>query len=298
MSAGQREVSRGYEGFGGRVGLLGSESTPWWPPASRWADAAPNIVVVLLDDLGFSDFSPFGAEISTPAAEQLAADGYLLTNYHTCPLCSPARASLLTSLNPHRAGFGFVANIDPGFPGFRMEIAPDVPTIAETLREAGYATFMVGKWHLTKEENLNDGADRSSWPVQRGFDCYYGCMDAFTPLLHPNRLVRDNTSLVIDEFPPDYYLTDDLTEQALRMLKGLRGNRRRRPFFLYFAHNAVHGPLQAKAAELARYRGRYDDGWEALRNRRFASQVERGLFPPDLKIASASQHDLEALPEW
>lgn len=271
--------SRGYEGFAGVVAEVASESVPAWRPRVRAREGAPNVVVVLLDDLGFSDLQPFGSEIATPAVQEVADAGYRFTNYHSTPVCSPARAALLTGLNPHRAGFASVVHADPGFPGYTMEIAEDVPTIAQSFRESGYATFMVGKWHLTTESKMHDGADRSSWPLQRGFDRYYGSMDGFTTLFHPHRLVSDNSPVVVDEYPEGYYLTDDLTDRALGMIRALRANDADKPFFLYFAHHAVHGPLQAKAEDIERHRGAYERGWDHIRSERFARQVRDGLFP-------------------
>lgn len=290
--------SRGYERFGGVARELASRSTPSWPAARRASQGAPNIVVVLVDDMGYADISPFGAEIDTPTLDRLAADGYRLTNYHTTPVCSPARAALLTSLNPHRVGFATVAHADPGYPGYVLEIPDDVPTIAESLQAAGYATFMVGKWHLTKESKLHDGADKSSWPVQRGFDRYFGSMDGFTTLFHPHRLVADNSPLTVDEFPDGYYLTDELTDQALGMIKALRAGDQQRPFFLYLAHHAVHGPLQAKPADIAKYRGRYDEGWDAIRAGRFARQLRDGLFPPDTVAAPRNTEPGQQVAPW
>ena len=270
---------RDYPGFGGRVGRTAADSVSWWPPDRRPGPNAPNIIVVLLDDMGYSDIGPFGSEIATPNTDGLAARGLRLTNYHTAPLCSPARAALLTGLNPHRAGFGMVANFDPGFPGYTMEIPNEVPTLPEILRSAGYATFAVGKWHLTRDAAMHDGAGRSSWPTQRGFDRYYGVLEGLTNLHHPHRLVSDNSVVEVDRYPDGYYLTDDLTDQAIGMLKGLRAHDATRPFFLYVAHHAVHGPLMAPPADIARYRGRYDEGWDRLRAERFARQIELGLFP-------------------
>ncbi|WP_026821011.1 arylsulfatase [Arthrobacter castelli] len=292
------QASRGYENFRGIARELASESTPSWPPERRAASGAPNVIVVLLDDMGFSDVSPYGSEIDTPHAQALADAGYCLTNFHSAPVCSPARAALLTGLNPHRAGFGNVAHSDPGYPGYSMEIAENVPTIAESFRAGGYTTFMVGKWHLTKESQLHDGADKSSWPLQRGFDSYYGSMDGFTTLFHPHRLIRDNTALVVNEFPPDYYLTDDLTDQALRMMKGLRASEPEKPFFLYFAHQAVHGPLQAKTDDLKKYRGRYKEGWDSIRAQRFARQLQNKLFPPGTVPADNTQDADVGVPAW
>jgi arylsulfatase A-like enzyme len=272
--------TRTYPGHGAVVGRRVADSRPWWPEPARPPAGAPNIVVVFLDDMGYSDVGPFGSEIPTPALDRLAARGLRLMNYHTTPLCSPARAALLTGLNPHRAGYASVANFDPGFPGYTMELGDDVATLPEILRGAGYATFAVGKWHLTRDAAMHDGASRSSWPCQRGFDRYYGFLEGLTNLHHPHRLVRDNSPVDLDRYPDGYYLTDDLTDEAIGMIKGLRASEARRPFFLYVAHGAVHAPLQAKPADIARHRGRYDAGWDRLREERFARQVDLGFFPP------------------
>ncbi|MFE2166467.1 arylsulfatase [Streptomyces sp. NPDC059447] len=272
-----------YEGFAGRVGRTFAESEPAWPPRSAPPGTpgrrAPNIVLVLVDDMGYSDIGPFGSEIPTPVLDGLAGRGLRLANYHTMPLCSPARAALLTGLNPHRVGYSTVANFDPGFPGYGMEIAEDIPTLAETLHGAGYATYAVGKWHLTRDSASNAADDRRNWPLQKGFDRYYGVLEGLTSLFHPHQLVRDNSPLDIDELPDGYYYTDDITDEAISMVKSLRAHDPDKPFFLYLAHNAVHGPLQAKAEDIERRRGRYDGGWDALRTTRFARQIADGLFP-------------------
>ncbi|MCU7820298.1 arylsulfatase [Kitasatospora sp. DSM 101779] len=284
-----------YADFPGTIGRTFRESAPAWPARTRAREGAPNIVVVLIDDMGYSDIGPFGSEIPTPTLDRLAADGVRLTNYHTMPLCSPARAALLTGLNPHRVGYSFVANADPGFPGYGMEVAGDIPTLAELLHDSGYATYAVGKWHLTRDSASNAADDRSNWPLQKGFDQYYGVLEGLTSLFHPHQLVRDNSPLDIDEFPDGYYYTDDITDQAIAMVKSLRAHDADKPFFLYLAHNAVHGPLQAKPEDLARHRGRYDGGWDDLRAARFARQLASGHFPEGARLPdrnSEAGHDV------
>ncbi|WP_254359375.1 arylsulfatase [Microbacterium hominis] len=289
-------AARGYERFGGVVGEVTSASQPWWPAPP--APTGPNVVVILVDDLGFSDLGAFGGEIDTPHIDRLAETGYTFTNYHTAPMCSPSRAALMTGLNPHRAGFGYVAHIDPGYPGYSCELPADAPTLAESLRAGGYATFMVGKWHLTVESRLHDGAEKSSWPLQRGFDRYYGCMDGFTSLHHPHRLVSDNSVVEATEFPDGYFLTDDLTDRAIGMIDDLRQSDAAKPFFLYFAHTAVHGPIQAKPADMEKYRGRYSDGWDALRAQRFARQRARGIVPAQAVLPDAALPEYAGIPAW
>ncbi|MCU1487329.1 MAG: arylsulfatase [Actinomycetia bacterium] len=289
-------MGREYPGFEGRVERLASESTPWWPAPTRPPEGAPNVVLVLLDDMGFSDIGPFGAEIPTPTLDRLAAGGLRYSNYHTTPLCSPARAAIQTGLNPHKAGFASVANFDPGFPGWTMEISPDVRTLPEVLRASGYATYAVGKWHLTRDATMHDGAARSSWPLQRGYDRFYGILEGLTNLHHPHRLVSDNSPVEVDEYPEGYYFTDDITDRAISYLKSLRAHDATKPFFLYLAHGAVHGPLHAKAEDIARHRGRYADGWDALREARFARQLELGLFPEGTALSPRNHepgHDVQ-----
>jgi arylsulfatase A-like enzyme len=290
-------TQRTYPGHGAIVGRTLSESTPWWPTRPSAPAGAPNVVIVLMDDMGFSDIGPFGSEIDTPNLDRLAARGVRFTNYHTSPVCSPSRAALLTGLNPHRAGFGFVANADPGFPGFTFEIARDVPTLAEQLRAGGYATFAIGKWHLTKDSSMSDASDRSSWPTQRGFDRYYGILEGLTNLHHPHRLIRDNSPVAIDEYPKDFYLTDNLTDEAIALILAHRAESQK-PFFMYFAHLAVHGPLHAKQADIAKYAGRYADGWDALRDRRFAKQIADGFFPAETKLPPRNNEPFGVVPAW
>ncbi|HLZ29257.1 MAG TPA: arylsulfatase [Chloroflexota bacterium] len=292
------EGARGYEGFGGAIGRTFSASQPFWPAEPRAGDGAPNILIVLVDDMGYSDIGPFGSEIHTPTLDSLAARGVQLTSYHTAAVCSPARAALMTGLNPHRAGFAHVASTDVGFPGYSMEIAEDVLTLPEILREAGYATFAVGKWHLTRDGAMHDAAARRSWPTQRGFDRYFGCLEGLTNFFQPNRLTQDNSPVEIDQYPADYYLTDDLTDHAIGMLKSLRAHSARKPFLLYFAHNAVHGPLGARPADIARYRGRYDAGWDVLRAERYQRQMEIGLFPAGTRLAPRNFEPGMEVPAW
>jgi arylsulfatase len=252
--------------------------------------------MIVVDDLGYSDVAPFGGEIDTPNLSELARLGYRMTNYHTNPVCSPARASLLTGLNPHRAGFSSVAHADPGFPNTTLEIGRDVPTIAESFRASGYATLAIGKWHLTKESELHEGGDKSSWPLQRGFDRYFGNLDGFTQMFHPHRIIRDN-SAITHQFADDEYLTDVLTDTAISLLAELRSSASDKPFFLYFAHNAVHAPLQAKRADIDKYRGVYNAGWHELRRARFARQQAIGIFADHTRLPTTFD-DGERVLDW
>ncbi len=290
--------ARGYEDWPAAVGRTTDESGRAWPRERRAKDGAPNVIVVLMDDMGFSDIGPFGSEVDTPTLDSLAATGVRLTNYHTTPVCSPARAALLTGLNPHRAGYASVANSDPGYPNLRLELGEDVQTLPEVLRHHGYATFGLGKWHLVRDANLNAAGDKSCWPLQRGFDHYYGTLEGCNSFFHPNQIIRDNTVVEFDETPEDYYLTDDYTDQAIKMIGSLRSDDSRKPFFMYFAHTAMHGPLGAKPADLAKYRGRYEAGWDALREQRHARQIELGIFPEGTTLPPRNPEPGLDVPAW
>ena len=287
-----------YEGFGGKVGNTFAGSESWWPPRPEHPAGQPNVVVVLVDDLGFADLGCYGSEIPTPNIDRLAAGGVQFTNFHVTPMCSPTRAALLTGVNPHRAGAGHVANSDPGFPGYAAELADDVATAAELFRDAGYHTIAIGKWHLTKDADLSDAGPRHSWPCQRGFDRYYGVLDAFTNLHHPHRLVEDNHTVELDQYPDGYYVTDDLTDRAIGMIRQAKASNPSQPLLCYFAHIAVHAPLQCKASDLANHKGRYDAGWDALRQARHERQQELGLLPPGTPLPPRNSEEGDEVPPW
>jgi arylsulfatase len=267
------------DGWRGTLGRTLADSTPWWPPRAEAPPGAPNVVVILLDDLGYSDIGCFGAEIRTPGIDRLAANGLRFANYTTVPMCTPARAALLTGKNPHAVGCGWLTFNDPGYPGYRSgELAQDAPTLAELLRAQGYSTYAVGKWHNTAEHSVAPSSDRSSWPLSRGFDRFYGFLGGETHYLSPAQLVEDNALVERDGYPADYYCTDDWTDRAIAWLKAHRSSSPAKPFFLYIAHNAPHAPLHAKSADLARCAGAYAAGWDAVREARVDRQVASGLF--------------------
>lgn len=280
--------------FHGRIGRTFAGSESWWPPRRSPGPGAPNIVVVLVDDVGFADLGCYGSEIPTPNLDALAGDGVQWTDFHVTPMCSPTRAALLTGMDPHLAGVGHIANSDPGFPGYTGEIAADARTAAEIFRDAGWLTLAVGKWHLTKDSDMSDAGPRHAWPLQRGFDRFYGFLEAFTNFHHPHRLIRDNSALHQDAYPDGYHLTDDLTREAIEMVRQAGDT----PFFLYLAHGAAHAPLQAPESDIAPHTGRYDDGWDAVRARRFARQRELGLLPEGTELPGRNTEDGDDVPPW
>ncbi len=299
MGMGDQNATFGaYEGFEGKVGRTFAGSEGWWPPRTEPPAGAPNIVVIMVDDLGYSDLSCYGSEIPTPHLDALADCGLRYTDFHVTPMCSPTRASLLTGLNPHLAGVGTVAHSDAGFPGYAMELREDVSTLPQLLRDNGYATFMVGKWHLTKDSDQSAAGPHHSWPLQKGFDRYYGVLDAFTNLHHPHRLVEDNHAVDIDTYPDGYYFTDDITDRAISMITGLKASNPTKPFFLYQAHGAVHAPLHAKPDDMAAFAGAFDAGWDQLRDARFARQQEMGLVADGTELPPRNHEPGNHVQEW
>lgn len=245
---------------------------------------APNIVVILADDLGYSDTSPYGGEIRTPNIQQLADSGVRYNRFTVTAMCSPSRAALLTGLNHHSAGVGWVSEWDYGYPGYRGEITREAVTLPQILQQHGYATFAAGKWHLTNGEHRSRIGPFDAWPTQKGFDRYWGFMEGETDQFEPAFIVSGNE---IQDMPkdPDYYFPDDLTNRAIGMIRDLRTVSPDKPFFLYYAPGAVHAPHQTLPADRERYRGQYAHGWDKVREQRLAKQKALGIVPPNTDLA-------------
>jgi len=250
------------------------------------APRQPDIVLILTDDMGYSDIGPFGGEISTPHLDGLAAGGIRLTHFYNAARCCPTRASLLTGQHPHRAGIGHMMS-DRGRDGYRGDLRPDCVTIAEALRGAGYSTYMTGKWHVTKSTGQDGPKD--NWPTRRGFDRFYGTITGAGSYYDPPTLVRDEGVLsALDDreyAPPRYYYTDAIGDHAARFVEEHRRDRPERPFFLYAAFTAAHWPLQAPEEDVARYRGRYDGGYDPVRKARLERLRALGIVPPGWEAA-------------
>ena len=279
---------------GATIGTTLAQSVPQWTSPVRPREAAPNVVVILMDDMGFSDLGCFGGEISTPHIDRLAQNGARFTGYTTVPMCTPARAALLTGKNPHSVGCGWLTHNDPGYPGYRGEMSPDAPTMAELLRAQGYSCYAVGKWHNTYDLNAQPGGDMSSWPLQRGFDRFYGFMGAETSYFHPDRMMEGNQPSQQHTFEPGYFAPDDYTERGIQWLKEHVSCSPDKPFFLYLSLQTPHTPLQAKSEDLAKYRGRYQAGWDAIREQRYARQRTLGVVEPQSALSPRNP----GIPAW
>ncbi len=272
-----------FDGFDGVIAPTIADSVPSWPTRPHPGPDAPNVVVILLDDTGFAHLGCYGGAISTPNIDRLAADGLRYTNFHVTPLCSPTRAALLTGRNHHAVGMRSLANFNTGYPNMRGHVSNHAATMAEVLRDQGYATFAVGKWHLVQMEDASAAGPYEQWPTQRGFDRFYGFLDGETDQFHPE-LVYDQHR-IDPPAGPGYHLTEDLVDQAIGFVHDSKSIRPDRPFFLYLATGATHAPHQAPPEYLAKYRGAFDDGWDVARDEWFARQRELGLIPEETKLA-------------
>ena len=271
--------------FPGVIGNTLADSEPFFVEPPHPGEDAPNIVIVLLDDTGFAQFGCYGSDIDTPNVDGLAANGLQFTNFHVTPLCSPTRASLLTGRSQHAVGMRSLSNFRTGFPHQLGHISSHAATVAEVLRSEGYATFCAGKWHLAPTRDISAAGPFDQWPLGRGFDRFYGFLEGETDQFYPE-LVADNHHIEPPAKPEDgYHLSEDLVDQLLLMIHDSVGVRPDRPFFAYLPFGAVHAPHQAPAAYLEKYRGRYDEGWDVVRQRWYERQLELGVIPEGTQLA-------------
>ncbi len=236
----------------------------------------PNIILILADDMGYSDIGCYGGEINTPRLDKLAENGLRFTQFYNAARCCPSRASLLTGLYPQQAGMGHMV-YDRGTPAFRGDLSNNAVTIAEALKRGGYSTYMSGKWHITPY--VIENSDKSNWPRQRGFDKFYGMISGAGSHYDPRSLAEDN-----DYVPPseDFYSTTAFTDYAVKCIKE---NKRDSPFFLYLSYPAPHWPLQAPSEAIAEYKGKYDKGWDEMRKARFERMKKMGTANEDWELS-------------
>ena len=266
---------RAFLGVGvrGTLGFLGAAALP---SSTRVCSAAqppgsgskPNIILIMNDDMGFSDLGCYGSEIATPHLDRLAAGGVRFTQFYNTARCCPTRASLLTGLYPHQTGVGHMMG-DYGQPGYRGDLNRQCVTIAEALRPAGYHTLMTGKWHVTPAGSRS----KYNWPLQRGFERFYGTIHGAGSYYDPVSLTHGNTP--VQPVSRNYYYTDAISDNAVRYIDEY--GRRREPFFLYVAYTAPHWPLHALAEDIAKYKDTYQEGWDALRRERHRRLIEMGI---------------------
>ncbi len=271
--------------FEGVIGKTIKESTPAFETKKYPPIGTPNVVIILIDDLGFSHFNCFGSTLATPNIDRLAQGGLRYTNYHVTPLCSPTRASLLTGRNSHEVGMRSVSNFNTGFPNMRGHVSNHAGLVAEVLREEGFTTFALGKWHLTQMANASAAGPFDQWPLGRGFDRYYGFLDGETDQFYPE-LVYDNHHVPVPRSVADgYHVSEDLVDHGMEFVRDAKSIRPDRPFFMYLAFGATHAPHQAPKKFLDKHKGLYDAGWDVARQEWFARQKSLGIIPPDTQLA-------------
>ena len=272
--------------FKGSVEVDIRDSEPDWSPfePQRAPDGAPNIVYVVLDDVGFSALSCYGGPIDTPNIDRIASEGLRYTQWHTTALCSPTRSCLLTGRNHTRNSMACITEAAIGFPNASGMIPPENGMVSEILGELGWNTYMTGKWHLCPEDEMNLASTRRNWPTGRGFERFYGFLGAETNQWYPE-LVYDNHPVAQPRTPEDgYHLTEDLTDKALEFIKDAKSIAPEKPFFLYYAPGACHAPHHAPKEWIDRYKGRFDMGYEAIREQTLARQKAMGIVPPESEL--------------
>jgi len=274
------------------AGLTAQDVPPPIIPLTKAPEGAPNIVVVLLDDVGFAASSTFGGLAQTPTLEQLAQQGLRYNRFHTTGICSPTRASLLTGRNAHAAGVGAVLNSPSSYPGYRGMLRSDTASIAEILRQHGYATSAWGKWHLAPDWEISPAGPFNRWPTGVGFDRFYGFLGGETHQYEPT--LYEGVTQVRRPPQADYHLSEDIAGRAVAWMRQQRQIRPEQPFFVYFAPGATHAPLHVPQAWIERYRGRFDQGWDHYRNEAFARQKRLGVIPADARLTPRP----EQLPAW
>ena len=266
-------------GFPGRIGRTLAESTPHWPAHSHGGANRPNILVVLLDDVGFADFGCYGSDNRTPTIDAIASRGLRFSGFHTTAMCSTTRAALLTGRNHHSVGVGCLANFDSGYPGYRGKISHEAGTIAEMLRPHGYRNYMVGKWHVTPLTETGPTGPFDGWPLSRGFDRFFGFLDAETDQYSPE-LVRDNTHITANgTYWTGYHLTEDLVDNAITYVADHEAGAPDNPWMMLLAPGACHAPHQAPRDLILECEARFAEGWDVVRERRLARMIEMGLVP-------------------
>ena len=279
--------------FNGVIGRTFDQSSPAWPEPLRARKGAPNVLFIILDDTGFGQLGCYGSPIETPNLDSLAANGLLYNNMHTTALCSPTRSCILTGRNHQSNHMAGITEVSTGYPGYDGYIPFENGFLSEMLLQKGYNTYAVGKWHLTPADQISAAGPYDRWPLGRGFERYYGFLGGDTHQYYPD-LTYDNHRVEPPKRPEEgYHVTEDITEKAISFLADSKQVAPNKPFFLYYATGAMHAPHHVPKEWADKYKGVFDDGWEAYREQVFARQKELGIAPPE---AGLSRHDPDVKP--
>jgi arylsulfatase len=281
--------------FKGKIGRTVSESVPYWPPQPTAPKGAPNVLFIVLDDVGFAALGCYGSPvIKTPHLDRLAAGGLRYNNFHTTALCSPSRSCFLTGRNHHSNHMGAISEVSTGYPGYNGRIPLAHGFLSEMLTPFGWAAFAIGKWHLTPVEEMTLAAPRKWWPLGRGFERFYGFLGGDTDQWYP-WLVYDNHMVAPPKTPQQgYHLVPDMTAKAREFIADLKQGAPERPFFMYFCPGTAHSPHHVPRDWIARYKGKFDAGWDDYREKALANQLKMGICPPGTKLSPRD----EFTPPW
>ena len=287
--------------FGGVIKETAKDSTPFWPETIVPPKGAPNVLLIMTDDQGYGVSGTFGGVIPTPAMDRVAAAGLRYTQFHSTALCSPTRAAIITGRNHHSVGFGVIGEMSTGFPGYDSVIGKDSATIGEILKDNGYATSWFGKNHNTPTYQYSTAGPFDQWPSGMGFEYFYGFMggetDQWTPYLY-----RDHTPIFPWIGKPGYNLTTDLADEAIKYMSSLNASAPDKPFFLYYVPGGTHSPHQPTKEWIEKFKGKFDMGYEKLREQIFANQKRLGVIPPGTQLTDWPDGQTEyggaKLPRW
>ena len=280
--------------FNGVIGRTFDVSQPAWPQPLRAKDGAPNVLFIVLDDVGFGQIGCFGGPCETPNLDALAKNGLRYNNMHTTALCSPTRSCLITGRNHHSNAMSCITEGSTGYPGGNGNIPFENGFLSEMLLQQGYNTYAIGKWHLTPADQISAAGPYDRWPLGRGFERFYGFLGGETHQYYPE-LFYDNHSVEAEKTPEEgYHLTEDLVDKAISFIADAKQVAPNKPFFMYFCPGAAHAPHHVPKEWADKYKGKFDDGWDKLRERTFGRQKELGIVPADAQL---SRHDPD-VPEW
>jgi len=274
--------------FNGVIGRTFDQSSPAWPAPRRAKEGAPNVLFIVQDDTGFGQMGCYGSPISTPNIDALAKNGLLFNNMHTTALCSPSRSCFMTGRNHHSNAMACITEGSEGFPGSNGNVPFENGLLSEMLLQQGYNTYAIGKWHLTPADQVSAAGPYDRWPLGRGFERYYGFLGGDTHQYYPD-LVFDNHSVDPPKTPAEgYHLTEDLVDKAIAFIADSKQVAPNKPFFMYFCPGAMHAPHHVPKEWADKYKGAFDEGWDAYREKTFARQKELGVVPKDAQL---SRHD-------
>ncbi|WP_284011457.1 arylsulfatase [Haloarcula pelagica] len=271
--------------FHGHVGRTYDESEPWWPAETRAPEDAPNVLLITLDDVGFGQLGCFGGLVDTPNIDRLAENGLRYNNFHTTALCSPTRSCLMTGRNHHSNAMAGITEASTGFPGYNGHIPHENGMVSEALVEEGFSTYHLGKWHLTPAESTSAAGPYDQWPLQRGFERFYGFLGGDTDQYTP-ALVHDNHQTEPPATPEEgYHFTEDIAQRAIEFIGDAKQVDPDKPFFTYFCPGACHAPHQVPEEWIEKYEGEFDMGWDAAREQILEQQKKEGVVPEDTELS-------------